>query len=268
MAKKKESTTGDVVASLVWIGFLIAWLFTDTSFWWMAGIGLVVGVAVGIAIDSGEKKAAEAKKSQRRQTALDMVVSNVEEYMQTLVRKRRTLVRTGDYGEIIDDAWRKEIIKFLKATTPAEVYDLMDVESNEGLFLLTDFVDSLVLDKCEQDFDAVDEVDVSEFEGIEYEGYCAAILEEHGWKVTRTPVTGDHGIDLIAEKPGRRVAIQCKRYNSPVGNKAVQEAYAGMAFFEADKAVVVSNAPFTSAAKQIGSKLSVSLVHHDQLTEL
>ena len=42
-----------------------------------------------------------------------------------------------------------------------------------------------------------------------------------------TNATGDLGLDVIAEKQGLRYGIQCKYYSYPVGNIAVQVAYAG-----------------------------------------
>jgi restriction system protein len=76
--------------------------------------------------------------------------------------------------------------------------------------------------------------------GIEYEHFCRLILEDSGWVVITTPVTGDQGADLIAANEGYIIVIQCKFYSKPVGNKAVQEAYAAKAFQQAHYAAVVS----------------------------
>jgi restriction system protein len=52
-----------------------------------------------------------------------------------------------------------------------------------------------------------------------------------GFSVRKTKVTGDQGVDLIVEGEGRLIAVQAKGYTGSVGNKAVQEVYAGMAFY-------------------------------------
>lgn len=104
--------------------------------------------------------------------------------------------------------------------------------------------------------------------GIEYEHFCMHILEDNGWLVITTPVTGDQGADLIAANEGNRVVIQCKFYSKPVGNKAVQEAYAAKGFQQADYAAVVSNAAFTPSARQLASTNGVFLLHHDDLSKL
>lgn len=101
--------------------------------------------------------------------------------------------------------------------------------------------------------------------GIDYENYCQKILEADGWSVSTTPVTGDQGADLIANKNGSRLAIQCKMYSQPVGNKAVQEVFAAKKFQNADFAAVVTNAAYTASAKQLATANGVLLLHHDEL---
>ena len=104
--------------------------------------------------------------------------------------------------------------------------------------------------------------------GEHYEILCRNLLQAQGWRVSATPATGDQGADLIADAGRRRIVIQCKFYNRPVGNKAVQEAAAALAFHAGDRAVVVSNAGFTRAARHLAAANAVLLLHHDQLAEL
>jgi HJR/Mrr/RecB family endonuclease len=63
------------------------------------------------------------------------------------------------------------------------------------------------------------------------------------------------------------IAIQCKHYSQPVGNKAVQEVYSGKDFYNTDIAVVVTNNEFTKSAKELASSLDVLLIHHSELKE-
>ena len=107
--------------------------------------------------------------------------------------------------------------------------------------------------------------DINALSGTEYEAHCEEILRANGWRVHRKGGTGDQGVDLLAMTSNIVVAIQCKRYSSPVGNQAVQQVAAGQKFDEADHAVVVSNSGFTPAALQLASKLDVLLLHHSEL---
>jgi restriction system protein len=87
--------------------------------------------------------------------------------------------------------------------------------------------------------------------GTEFEDYVAARLRRAGWQVTFTPLTGDYGVDLIAEKDGKSVAIQCKRHGNSVGIAAVQQVVSGSRYHGCTKSIVVSNQEFTRAAKQL-----------------
>ena len=77
--------------------------------------------------------------------------------------------------------------------------------------------------------------------------------------ITVTNATGDQGLDVIAEKQGLRFGIQCKYYSHPVGNKAVQEAYAGCGYYDCDVPVVMTNSTFTASARELAEQLGVEL---------
>ena len=87
--------------------------------------------------------------------------------------------------------------------------------------------------------------------GTQFEDYVAARLRRAGWRVTFTPASGDYGVDLIAEKDGKSVAIQCKRHGNSVGVAAVQQVVSGARHHGCTKSIVVSNQEFTQAAKQL-----------------
>ena len=242
-------------------------LFIPLALTVLFGIVAIIAVA-----NQGGIKAIHAKdeneKLEKEKRELERVRKLVEEHIDTLSRKRRALIRKGDYGEVIDEAWRKEINRFAKIVLPDLLYMSLG-GSNEGAgYRLESFIDRLVSEHMKSRGQLAADADISTMNGVEYEAFCGEILEAGDWKVQRTPPTGDHGVDLIAEKPGRRVAIQCKKYSTPVGNKAVQEAYSGMKFFDAEEAVVVTNSTFTQAAQVLANKLSVALKHHDELRGL
>jgi restriction system protein len=98
---------------------------------------------------------------------------------------------------------------------------------------------------------------VEQMSPLNYERHCAALLNSFGWSARLTKGSGDQGADVVAEKGGLRVVLQCKKYSRPVGNKAVQEVLAAMKFEDAHFAAVVSNAAFTPAAVARASRRSV-----------
>jgi restriction system protein len=103
---------------------------------------------------------------------------------------------------------------------------------------------------------------------LEFEHYCARLLQHHGWKAYVTPATADQGVDIVAEKRGTRIVLQCKKYSKPVGNRAVQEIVAGIAHAEADRGIVVAINGYTKAAARLAASNDVLLVHHSELRRI
>lgn len=97
-------------------------------------------------------------------------------------------------------------------------------------------------------------------DGPEFEQYCANLLLLSGFSnVQVTPISGDFGIDILAEKEKLIYAVQCKLYSSPVGVGAVQEAYTGKSYYGADIGVVMSNSNFTRQAQELADAIGILL---------
>ena len=106
-------------------------------------------------------------------------------------------------------------------------------------------------------------------EGRDFEYFCADLLEKRGFlEVEVTKGSGDNGVDILAEKDGVTYAIQCKRYDEPVGVKAVQEAYAGRDYYDRMVGVVMSNQYFTKNAVDMARKLKIMLWDRGYLEEM
>lgn len=100
-------------------------------------------------------------------------------------------------------------------------------------------------------------------DGFEYEKYCIRYLQKHGYKnVELTRSGADQGLDIIAYRHHIKYGFQCKYYEKPVGNAAVQEAYAGAAHYGCDKAAVITNTTFTKSAMELAEDTDVLLYSH------
>lgn len=97
-------------------------------------------------------------------------------------------------------------------------------------------------------------------DGVRFERELARMFKRLGYRVKLTAGSNDHGADLILSKGRKRIAVQAKRYAKPVGNSAVQEAFAAQAFYECDEAWVVTNSTFTPAAREQAKPCKVRLV--------
>lgn len=101
---------------------------------------------------------------------------------------------------------------------------------------------------------------IDEMEGHDFEYFCAGLLEKRGFlEVEVTKGSGDYGVDILAEKDGITYAIQCKCYHSPIGVKAVQEAYAGRDYYDRMVGAVMTNQYFTAPAVEAAKKLKILL---------
>ena len=108
-----------------------------------------------------------------------------------------------------------------------------------------------------------------DMEGHEFEFFCADLLRDRGFvEVEVTRGSGDYGIDILTEKDGVTYAIQCKRYGTPVGVKAIQEAYAGRDYYDRMVGAVMTNQYFTSPAVEAAGKLKILLWDGGYLEEM
>lgn len=197
---------------------------------------------------------------EERQQQEAKIKSIVESHFSTLSRKKNQLAIVDDYGSVEDEKWKKEIKYFIsKVIKPCLLKENFELklEGDE----LSDFIDSLI------DFNDCAYANIldSNINPADYEQYCADLLRRHGWNARTTQATGDQGVDIVASKLDRIGAIQCKKYSTPVGNKAVQEVYAGMQYIGAHFCAVVTNAGYTRSAKELAQTLGVLLLHHDEL---
>ncbi len=103
--------------------------------------------------------------------------------------------------------------------------------------------------------------------GKQFEGAIQDILESKGYK-TKTLPWNDYGADLIAEKEGIKLAIQCKRYSTQVGLHAIQEAFTGCRYYNCDKAWVITNSSFTFQAESMAEKCGVRTINSRGLENL
>jgi|GEM_PF-696996 len=107
--------------------------------------------------------------------------------------------------------------------------------------------------------------DIDKMNGVEFEDYLSVLFTKMGYKVNNTPHT-DQGADLLIKKNEKKVAVQAKRYSTPVGNAAVQEVVAAQRYYKADEAWVVTNFErFTVKAIALAKKSDVKLIDRDTL---
>lgn len=111
--------------------------------------------------------------------------------------------------------------------------------------------------------------DFSNLSGHDFERLLLSLFEAMGYVTQHVGKTGDQGADLIANKDGKRILIQAKRYKWNVDNSAVQQAYTAMKFYDCNQGMVISSADnFTPSAKQLAKATGIELISKDRLSEM
>lgn len=109
----------------------------------------------------------------------------------------------------------------------------------------------------------------NDMDGFEFEKYVSDLLKSNGFnKVNVTQCSNDYGVDIIAFKDEVKYAIQCKKYSSPVGIKAVQEVIGSKAMNGCHVGVVLTNNTFTKSATSLAEKNNILLWDRKKLERL
>lgn len=104
---------------------------------------------------------------------------------------------------------------------------------------------------------------------LDFEEEIRLLIEAFGYRAERTPASGDHGVDVIATKGGRRVAAQVKLYHhSRVGNQTVQMLLGGMRFYDATEALLITTGKLTNKARELCAKTDVVVYEGNSLLSL
>jgi restriction system protein len=248
-----------------------AWCLTivpqgSVAFWSYLVLGLIASAAVLGSISLSVIDFMDEEDGPAKRAARAALLGLVDRHLDTLARRRISLVTIDHYGIPDTKAWDRELRSFIKKVIAPALRDedlrLIAPEGDRAgaLALLIDERVSTRSAELETELEFDPDMTPAEFEQ-----WCAAGLARLGWRTRTVGGSGDQGADVIAERGGRRAVIQCKLYQSPVGNKAVQEAYAAMTHYSADLAAVVTSSGFTPSARRLSATTGVVLVLHSEI---
>lgn len=95
-----------------------------------------------------------------------------------------------------------------------------------------------------------------------YEHHVANRLRSEGWDANVTPHRRDHGVDIVAERGGERLAVQAKMFggsNRPVNAQVVMELYGAAAYADCATAMIATDGRVLRDAEKVAAKLGVSI---------
>ena len=111
--------------------------------------------------------------------------------------------------------------------------------------------------------------DIDAMGGLEFETFVGELLKTLGYSgVQVTKSSGDQGVDVLAVKDGKKYAIQCKNYSSPLNNKPIQEVTTGKAIYGCDIGVVLTNSTFNQNAIEAASATGTLLWDRSDLQRM
>ena len=242
------------------VGFL--WLIAQLSQQAWFGFVLLLGITSVL----GYPIIRHVLRVRARQNLLKKVQTLIDAQTIPLIRRRAQLVRQDAYGKLQLDKWQKEISYFVtnhvEPHFPNDQRGLLTRERIHIQNLIAAHVETAT--RSQPAFQTFSD----DMSPADFEIFCAEELRRNGWIARVTMQSRDQGVDVVAEKQGLRVVLQCKLYSGPVGNKAVQEAVAARGHEKAHYGVVVTNNRYTEPAEQLASTNGILLLHFRDLCDL
>lgn len=112
--------------------------------------------------------------------------------------------------------------------------------------------------------------DIDKMDGLQFEVYLKALLQELGYKSKVTSGSHDFGADLVMKNNQKKIVIQAKRYGykNKVSLDAIQQVYTAKTYYNADESVVITNSTFTKSASELAKVCNVKLYDRYKLTDL
>ncbi|CAK7193114.1 hypothetical protein COMNV_01327 [Commensalibacter sp. Nvir] len=211
------------------------------------------------------------RRYKKRKKAFQICKNEIFKHIQKLYIRREQLIYFDHYGTLKVDRWHKEIDFFISK----QIKPILKENNLSDYFLLFNKDLRKIIDKVTINYrnnrDKANKLKKNpiifdpHMTGYDYESFCAKKLIDLGWNAKTTQSSCDQGADVEAEKNGVKIVLQCKLYNKPVGNNAVQQINTAKTFYFAHYAAVVSNAPYTKSARQLAYSAKVFLLHHEEL---
>jgi hypothetical protein len=105
--------------------------------------------------------------------------------------------------------------------------------------------------------------------GVEFENELGRVFQGIGYKVKRTPATGDGGVDLILEdREGKKIIVQCKAHKKPVGVGAIRDLLGTLYDSDAEQAILASISGFTQGVYDFAIDKPIKLLGSEEILKM
>lgn len=124
------------------------------------------------------------------------------------------------------------------------------------------FVEMGSYQSIEEKFEQIAKMDKTQFVI-----YVARLFSRKGYQVKLTPVFDNYGIDMLVEKMGVIIAVQCVLASRVLCESDVQPVVEGQSHYSVSQAMVLTNMYFDRTAVDFAKTNKISLVDRVILTE-
>lgn len=109
---------------------------------------------------------------------------------------------------------------------------------------------------------------VDRMSGEEFEIFMEDYFIKNGYKVERTPLSGDYGVDLIIEHTFGKTGVQLKCYSKKVPSEAVAQVKLGLQHYGLSNGMVITNNYFQPSAIALAADNNITLWDRDKLIKI
>ena len=104
--------------------------------------------------------------------------------------------------------------------------------------------------------------------GVEFEKALERLYSDLDYSVHRTKASYDEGIDLILYKDSKKIIVQCKGHEKPIGVGAIRDLYGTMMHSRAESAVLACPVGFTDGVRKFAKGKPIELLAAKELVDM
>lgn len=97
-------------------------------------------------------------------------------------------------------------------------------------------------------------------DGRQFERELASLYRKRGYEVRSVGGPGDGGVDVILQREGRTILVQCKAHRKYISPGAVRELYGTLVHYRASEAWLVASRGFHRGAKEFAKGKPIRLL--------
>ncbi len=104
--------------------------------------------------------------------------------------------------------------------------------------------------------------------GHRFEELVTRLFIKMGYSAHKTRGSADGGIDIVAERGGEKILVQCKNYKQAIGPSAVRDLYGVVTSWKADKGILICTSTFSESARVFAEGTRIDLLDGESVVDM